>query len=104
MIRTLTQPIIKLVGAGLLLAAVGCGAPATVLFRFNGTPDDALVTINDRYIGKLGRLKKKGIKLPEGEYRITVEHNGYFPHDQIVQVQEDVPPPPFAVELTPVPD
>jgi hypothetical protein len=80
----------------------GC-ATKTVLLRFDGSPDDALVTVNDQYIGKLGRLEKAGLALPPGEYRVTVEQVGYFPHDQLVTVT-DAPPEPIHVELTEIPD
>ena len=85
------------------LLTAGCGAPPQVLVRFSGEPTDALVTINDRYIGKLGRLARRGIKLPPGQYRVTVEQTGYFPHDQLVTVAEDSRIT-VAVELTEVPD
>jgi len=100
----LSQRIRMLLLGATLIGALGCGPPKTVVLRFDGMPDDALVTINDRYIGKLGRLKKKGVKLPAGDYRVTVEQVGYFPHDQLVRIEEERQPPAFKVELTPVPD
>jgi len=56
------------------------------VLRVGGMPDDALVTVDDQYIGKLSRLKRFGIKVPAGEHRLTVEANGHFPHDQLVTV------------------
>lgn len=87
---------------GSLLVA-GCGGK-TMLLRFDGSPDDALVTINDRYIGKLGRLEKAGVLLEAGEYRVTIEQVGFFPQDQIVTIADDQPPTPIHVELTQIPD
>ncbi|MBW2454213.1 MAG: PEGA domain-containing protein [Deltaproteobacteria bacterium] len=81
----------------------GCGSQPQVLLRFSGEPADALVTINDEYIGKLGRLARRGIKLPPGDYRVTVEQTGYFPFDKLVRVTEESPPT-IAVELTEEPD
>jgi hypothetical protein len=90
--------------AFLLLLAAACGPGGKgVLMRFDGSPDDALVTVNDRYIGKLGRLEKAGLLVPPGEYRVTIEQVGYFPQDQLVVVT-DTPPAPIHVELTEIPD
>ena len=82
----------------------GCAAPAKQLLRINGDPDEALVHINDRYVGKLGRLEKQGIKLVPGEYRVTIDANGYFPHDEIVTIVDAQPPQPMNVALEEVPD
>jgi len=49
-----------------------------------GSEADALVTINDRYVGKLVELSKRGIRLPAGTYRITIEQAGFFPYDEII--------------------
>ncbi len=81
----------------------GCGTKK-MLLKFDGSPDDALVTINDRYIGKLGRLENAGVLLEVGEYRVTIEQVGYFPQDQVVTIAADKPPPPIQVELTQIPD
>jgi hypothetical protein len=81
----------------------GCGTKK-MLLRFAGSPDDALVTINDRYIGKLGRLEKRGVLLEAGEYRVTIEQVGYFPQDQVVKVSEEKEPTPIEVELMQIPD
>ena len=86
------------------LCLIACGAPPKVFMRLSGGPDDALVHINDRYVGKLGRLVKTGIKLEPGEYRITVDAVGYFPHDELVKVEELGPPPKLEVQLQEVPD
>ncbi len=94
---------LALLSVGAATAASGCGG-ATTLLRFQGSPDDALVTINDRYIGKLGRLEKSGVLLEAGEYRVTIEQVGYFPQDQLVVIDGERPPPPVVVELTEVPD
>ncbi len=88
----------------LCLCLTACGAAPKVLMRLSGGPDDALVHINDRYVGKLGRLAKTGIRLEPGEYRITVDAVGYFPHDELVKVEELGPPPTLEVELQEVPD
>ena len=87
----------------LLLATVACGAPPSVMLRLSGTPGDALVTVNDRYIDKLGRVSQRGIKLPPGSYRLTVEQVGFFPHDEIVEIEADKPRQ-LKVQLQPIPE
>jgi hypothetical protein len=82
----------------------GCATEQTVLVHFAGEPDDALVTIDDRYVDKLGRIEKRGIKLPAGEHRVTVEQVGYFPYDVIIVADPDQPTETVKVELTEVPD
>lgn len=84
------------------LVLAGCAHQATVLVKLQGAEEDALVTINDRYIGKLSVLERRGIKLPPGTYRVTVEKVGFFPWDDLVEVGEE--PLHVAVELTPIPD
>ena len=92
--------LVALIGAVL---TCGCPSQPKVLLRFGGGPTDALVTINDRYIGKLGRLSRRGIKLPPGQYRVTVEQTGYFSLDRLVQVDEGSNVT-VTVELQQVPD
>ncbi len=81
----------------------GCAPPKRGLLRFAGDQKDALVTIDDEYVGKLGRLQRRGIKLPVGEHRITIEKVGFFPFDQLIimhaEQQQDM-----KVELTEIPD
>jgi len=95
--------IIALIFLG-LVAGAGCAAKPRLLLRFSGGPDEALVHINDRYAGKLGRLEKQGIKLEPGDYRVTIDAVGYFPHDQLVHIGQVAPHTPITVELEPVPD
>jgi hypothetical protein len=90
--------------ASLGAALSGCGATPTVVVHFSGGPDDALVHIDDQYIGLLGRLEKRGIALPVGTHRVTVEQVGYFPHDVLIEVVEERPPPPVVVHLALIPD
>ncbi|MEM6791931.1 MAG: hypothetical protein AAF928_17655 [Myxococcota bacterium] len=85
-------------------ALVGCGSVPPKRLRFAGAPADALVTVEDRYIGKLERLEKKGVLLAPGEYRVTVEQTGYFPYDVIIVVPEEGKPEVVKVDLEPIPD
>ncbi|HHH27566.1 MAG TPA: hypothetical protein ENK57_04335 [Polyangiaceae bacterium] len=85
-------------------AAVGCAGPKPIVVPIAGSPDEALVTVDDTYRGKLGRLEKSGLPLLPGEHRLSIEANGFFPHDQLIELNEDVPPAPITVELQPIPD
>lgn len=95
------RPLLGLLLAG---ALAGCAEAPRVTVHFAGEPDDALVTVDDQYVGKLGRLKRGGVGLRPGTHRVTVEQVGYFPHDVLVEVEEAGPEPRVEVELQPVPD
>lgn len=49
-----------------------------------GTPGTALVYIDEQYIGTLAAVQARGLRLPEGEHRVSVEKTGYFPYDAVV--------------------
>ena len=96
-------PRVVVLGAALAASGVvGCPSQRTVLMHMQGEQTDALVTINDRYVGKLGEIVRRGIKLPPGSYRVTVEMVGYFPYDELVEVEEE--PVTLSVKLVPIPD
>ncbi len=88
----------------LLTVGVGCAGPKPIVVPIAGSPDDALVTVNDTYRGKLGRLEQSGLPLLPGEHRVSIEANGYFPHDQLIELMEDVPPAPIEADLQPIQD
>ena len=70
----------------LLVAAVGC-LRAAVTLRLTPdaqTPSDAKVTIDEQFVGTLGFVAARGVRLPEGEHRVSIEREGYFPYDEIV--------------------
>jgi hypothetical protein len=100
-------------GAIALLAAIalslftGCG-PAPIpavtlkLVRSPETPRDASVIIDEEYIGPLGIVAARGVRIPLGEHRISIEKTGYFPYDQlVVSDRDDVT---LKVKLERVPD
>lgn len=66
------------------------------------TPKSALVYIDEQYIGTLAYIGARGIRLPEGEHRITVEKAGYFPFDALVV--SDREPIHLDVRLQRIPD
>ena len=88
--------MIKLVGSlgALALLVAGCGpaAPArTVSLRMSGETADASVTVDDQHLGALAFVAKRGVALPPGQHRITVEKPGYFPWDRLVEAQGSEP-------------
>lgn len=93
------------VSAQVILSACG-GAPAvparTVSFRMKGQPPQATVTIDDQPIGPLEMVQKRGIALPAGPHRITVEAPGYLPMDRIVNADDK--PIVLDVALVPIPE
>ena len=72
------------------------------LERSAKSPRDAAVTIDEEYIGPLGYVAARGVKLPAGKHRITIEKPGYFPWDRLVEA--GTAPIHFDVTLEPIPD
>ena len=99
----------KLVCLAFVIAA-GCQLlPATapeetISLRVKGNVADAQVTIDDRPIGPLGYVAARGVALPPGRHRITVEKAGYFPWDSIVEAVDKDKPILLTITLVPVPD
>lgn len=90
----------------LALALAGCAAssPRTTSLRVSGAPADASVTIDDKYIGAFVYVQRRGVALPPGKHRITVEKQGFFPWDRLVEAREGEPPVMLDVTLTRIPD
>jgi hypothetical protein len=88
------------------LALPGCGGtqstPKTVSLRMKGDLADAEVTIDDIDVGPLGYVAVRGVALPPGEHRVTVEKSGYFPWDALIKADEQ--PIYLNVVLLPIPD
>lgn len=92
----------------LVLSLSGCepgvGRPAVSLSMAHSkqSPRDAAVLIDEEYIGPLGYVTARGVRLPIGKHRITVEKAGYFPWDRLVDAdRQDIQ---LNVELEPIPD
>jgi hypothetical protein len=66
------------------------------------TPADASVIIDEQFVGVLGYVAARGVRLPAGQHRISIEREGYFPWDKIVV--SDRKPIHLDVELIPIPD
>jgi hypothetical protein len=95
-------------GIMLVLALTSCepgvGRPAVSLSLAHSakSPRDAAVLIDEEYIGPLGYVSARGVRLPIGKHRITVQKEGYFPWDRLVVATTQ----PIALDVTlePVPD
>jgi len=90
-------------------ATLGACGPAvgrpTISMKFKvapKTPPDASVTIDEEYIGPLSYVAARGVRIPRGQHRITVEKEGYFPWDKLVQAERQ--PIFLDVYLVKVPD
>lgn len=70
--------------------------------RADDTPRDASVYIDEQFVGFLGVVSARGVRLPEGEHRLSVERAGYFPWDRLVV--SDRQPLFLTVELRKIPD
>lgn len=88
----------------LCLAACGASAPRTVSLRVKGAVPDASVTVDDMFIGAFAFVAKRGVALPPGKHRITIEKPGYFPWDRLVEAREGDPPIKLDVDLVKIPD
>ena len=90
-----------------LVFVLACGParePKTVSLRMVGSPPNASVTIDDQFVGSLAVVQARGVALPPGQHRVSVEAAGFFPHDEIVEAKEGAGPLRLDVKLTPVPD
>ena len=90
----------------LLAGAVSCqlvtGTPPTVSLRVQGNVADAQVTIDDIPVGALAFVAARGVALPPGRHRITVERTGYFPWDALIEASEA--PVYLQITMIPIPD
>jgi hypothetical protein len=92
-------------GAALALAACRPPAPPkTVSLRMVGSPPAASVTIDDIFVGRLETVVARGVALPIGSHRVSVEAPEYFPWDGVVEAREGAGPVRLEVRLVPVPD
>lgn len=92
-----------------ILVVCACGAPgpgaaATVSLRMTGGPADSRVTVDDQIVGSLDMVEARGVALPPGQHRISVEREGYFPFDTIVQAKEGEKSVRVDAKLVPIPD
>jgi hypothetical protein len=99
--------VIGFLVAIVLALCTGCGpqpvaAVSMSMSYAKATPPDASVSIDEQYIGPLGYVAAHGVRLPEGEHRISVTKAGYFPWDRLIVA--DTHPVKLEVALEPIPD
>lgn len=95
------------VSVSLSLSLLACGParePKTVSMRMKGSPPSASVTIDDIFVGRLDLVSARGVALPVGQHRVSVEAPGYLPWDKIVEAKEGAGPLRLDVDLVAIPD
>ncbi len=89
------------------LAGVACGppvAPKTVSMRMVGGPPNASVTVDDAFVGTLDVVSRRGVALPPGTHRVSVEAPGHLPWDKVIEAKEGQGLVQFDVRLVAIPD
>jgi hypothetical protein len=97
-------------GALLALALVACsnvivgtaGRPQSVPVRLHGTPGEATVTLDDQRVGPLAVVAARGMRVPPGHHRMTIEAAGYLPFDTTFEAEDAVVN--LQVALVPIPE
>lgn len=56
--------------------------------RLSGSPAAATVLIDEQPLGTLAEVGKLGVALPPGQHRLTVQADGYFPADVLLEVDD----------------
>lgn len=90
--------------ACLALTACAAAPMRTTSLRVQGAPPDASVTIDDKYVGAFAYVQRRGVAMPPGKHRVTIEKQGYFPWDKLVEARDGDPPMELNVTLTKIPD
>lgn len=95
-------------GVGFLMMCVfGCGpakheGPITRLI-VRGTPAEATVLVDEQPLGTLATVGA-GIALPPGQHRLTVQAQGYFPADVLLEIGREGGVHEQKVELVAIPE
>jgi hypothetical protein len=74
-----------------VLAACSPAKPPTTSLRLamlEDAPKNAKVTVDDQPIGSLAFVSKRGVALPPGKHRMTIEADGYLPWDAEIDAGE----------------
>jgi hypothetical protein len=91
----------------MLLALAACGRPREpklVSMRMVGSPPNATVTIDDIFVGRLEMVASRGVAVPLGTHRLSVEAPGYLPWDRVVEAKDGTGPLRLDVRLMPIPE
>ena len=89
-----------LAAAGGSLLLLFLAAPVAEL-RVVAVPEDAVVQVNEQFVGSARVLAKRPTRLTPGKKRVTVEAPGYFPHDLEVVLEKGVTT--VQIKLRPIP-
>jgi len=90
-----------------LAIGAACGPPKepkTISMRMVGSPTTASVTIDDIFVGTLDVVSARGVALPLGPHRVSVEAPGFLPWDKVVEAKEGAGPLRLEVRLVAQPD
>ena len=93
--------------AAALFVTPACGParePKTVSLRMVGAPPNATVTVDDIFVGTFDVVSRRGVALPPGSHRVSVEAPGHLPWDKVVEAREGAGPMQLDVKLVPIPD
>ena len=87
-------PVLLVLGALSAQLPAGCAAQSLppinmTIERAEDSPKDAAVYIDERFVGLLGVIAARGVRLPPGQHRITIERTGYFPWDELVTGEDE---------------
>lgn len=92
-----------LISLGLMVSSCATARAYSLHVKRNpNTPGNASVIIDEQYVGPLSYVAARGVRLKHGQHRVTVEKDGYFPYDQLVEADRGTVE--IEVELTPIPD
>ena len=84
--------------------APGSGAKAPTSLHMTGSPADARVVVDDQIVGTLDMVQARGVAMPPGNHRVSVEREGFFPFDTIVEAKEGEKVVHVEAKLVPIPD
>jgi hypothetical protein len=102
---TVSERLVSLVLAVACVASLGaCGAAvprASAELRVVAEPASARVYINDRFVATGRILSRRPERLRTGVHHVTIQADGYFPHDVEVDLPEGLTT--LEVGLRPIP-
>jgi hypothetical protein len=87
--------VIRVLGSVLMVSVVGCAStqkpkgPQAGL-RTVVDPPNAIVQVDEHFVGAARVLDKRPAELAPGKHRVTVEAPGHFPHDLQVDLAPGV--------------
>ncbi len=63
-----------------------------------------VINLGDAVVGRLDLVSARGVALPVGPHRVSVEAPGYLPWDKLVEAREGAGPVRLEVRLVATPD